>query len=82
MTDEFHSLMAKKHREEQMNNRDKIPPRKGYIATQLPKDVQEVKAVQKLGGYWYTDRKFPFVHFEPEKLLIFTNKQILEYKEL
>lgn len=54
-----------------------LPPRRGITGGDLPIGV-EVKQVQRMGGYWYLDRKFPFIHFEKERLLIFTEKGMYE----
>lgn len=43
----------------------------------IPKGVgKEVKHVQKVGGYWKVNRQFPFIHFEEERLYLFTEDGI------
>jgi hypothetical protein len=59
-----------------MQNR-KLPPRRGITGGDLPQGL-EVKQVQRMGGYWYINGKFPFIHFEKERLLIFTKKGMYE----
>lgn len=61
--------------------KDKIPKRQGVTQQFLPKEVTEVRAVQRMGGYWYTNWRFPFIHFKNEKLLVFTDKSILTYED-
>lgn len=55
----------------------KIPERKGFYESEIP-GGREIRHVQRIGGYWYVSRKFPFLHFEKERLLIFTDKSIME----
>lgn len=40
------------------------------INDQPSKELQPLRFVQKMGGYWYVDRRFPFIHFEKEYLII------------
>ena len=44
----------------------------------MPKDAEEVKSVVRIGGYHYWNWKFPFRHFEKERLLIATKNRIYE----
>jgi len=44
----------------------------------MPKDATEVKSVTRIGGYYYWNWKFPFRHFEKERLLIVSKNCIYE----
>ena len=55
-----------------------MPKRKGLISMPMPKDAEEVKSVVRIGGYHYWNWKFPFRHFEKERLLIATKNRIYE----
>jgi len=56
----------------------KLPKRKGLISMPMPKDATEVKSVTRIGGYYYWNWKFPFRHFEKERLLIVSKNCIYE----
>jgi len=42
---------------------------------------KEIISVTRIGGYWYVDKKFPFLHFEKEKLVVATKSGVYVYGE-
>lgn len=41
---------------------------------------EPAKQIAKMGGYWYINRHFPFIHFMEEYIIIMTDNKIYKWK--
>ena len=47
-----------------MNNK------KHFSEIKIKKDTKPITHIVKMGGYWYINKFFPFIHFEEEYLIL------------